>query len=222
MKKISEYNSEEKQSKDIEKRKFLALAGSKNAIVKKREFLKEIIDEPCLKACEILYDKNIQTVNSSANKTNIGNSANVTINFDTLNSKNKSIARELAQRGIIKLNEEDEFEGETAFEINVPIKDDMDGSIVSEKLAMIASLFAEQDVLFGRISKDKMIENCIKFADIMGLDVQKIEEVPEDYKEYVINGYIYDSETDEYWATEELLRKHNEYLRKKVQENQGR
>lgn len=60
---------------------------SEGAIVKNREELRKIIEEPCLPACLTLYDKNIQTVSSSANKREIGGQAyiNINNNFTLLN-----------------------------------------------------------------------------------------------------------------------------------------
>lgn len=72
------------------------------AIVKDREDLRRIIEEPCLDACLTLYDKNIQTVSSSANEGNRGGEAYICINYDSLEEDNKQILKRLIEEGIVE------------------------------------------------------------------------------------------------------------------------
>ena len=60
--------------------------------VNTREDLKEIVEEPCLKACQELFDKNIQTMDSGCNGENCYNWAYIEINYDTLDKNNQKIA----------------------------------------------------------------------------------------------------------------------------------
>lgn len=73
-------------------------------LVRTKKQLAELVEAPLLEACEDLYDKNIQTVMSSANKGNIkkyvfedptlnfGGQAYIDIDFESLSKENKSIA----------------------------------------------------------------------------------------------------------------------------------
>ncbi|MBR5939612.1 hypothetical protein IKZ77_03735 [Candidatus Saccharibacteria bacterium] len=71
------------------------------SIIVRRNELKDIVEEPCLKACELLYDKNIQTVASSANGQNFGltdtQNATITINYTSLSDDNKAIVKSLQE-----------------------------------------------------------------------------------------------------------------------------
>ena len=59
-----------------------------NIPIKTREDLKEIGEEPCLKACQDLFDKNVQTLDSGCNGENCSDCAYIVINYDTLDEKN--------------------------------------------------------------------------------------------------------------------------------------
>jgi hypothetical protein len=57
---------------------------------------------PCLAACEQLFDKNILTYWSSSNKES-PNKAEILIRYESLDEKNKKIARDLSDRGILSI-----------------------------------------------------------------------------------------------------------------------
>lgn len=63
--------------------------------VRTRDDLKEIVEEPCLKACQQLFDKNIETMDSGCNGENCSDCAYIIINYDTLDAHNKQIADNL-------------------------------------------------------------------------------------------------------------------------------
>ena len=83
-----------KQIKDVE-----PIREHTNIVVKTKEDLKGIVEEPCLKACESLFEKNIETVDSGCNGENSFHRAYITINYDTLSEKNKQIADDLVKQG---------------------------------------------------------------------------------------------------------------------------
>jgi len=64
-----------------------------------RENLANLVEAPLLEACEELYDKNIQTVMSSANLNNVhaGTDAYIDIDFESLSDHNKIIALQLGE-----------------------------------------------------------------------------------------------------------------------------
>lgn len=62
-----------------------------------REKIKLIVDKPLVKACLILYDKNIRTTGTSANINDIGSYAWITIDYDNLSEENKRIAEQYCQ-----------------------------------------------------------------------------------------------------------------------------
>lgn len=65
----------------------------RNQKIIKRKQIREIVEPSLIKACEILYDKNIQTLESSANIVDVtqrGN-ASIIIDYNSLSEKNKEI-----------------------------------------------------------------------------------------------------------------------------------
>jgi len=61
-------------------------------VPKTREGLAQLVEAPLLEACEELYDKNIETVMSSANARDVGHEGYIVIAFDSLSEANKEVA----------------------------------------------------------------------------------------------------------------------------------
>lgn len=72
---------------------------TKSALVpNSREDLVNIVEAPLLEACQILYDKNIKTVMSSANKEDMKSGiAWIAIDVGSLSEENKEVAKELGK-----------------------------------------------------------------------------------------------------------------------------
>ena len=178
------------------------------AIVKNREDLRKIIEEPCLPACLKLYDLNIQTVNSSANNGNIGDKAYIGINYDSLDENNKNILNNLINTGIVEplnLSDDPNDRGGRDVTIKVPIYEKDTVGKVSDRFMQIVSRFEQQDVLYGRYTH----EDVLKEASSIGSDVS-LEDIVEAY------GFIYDDELKIYWHNRELYNKHKQYQNKQI------
>ncbi len=59
---------------------------------KTREGLSQLVEAPLIEACQDLWDKNIQTLMSSANAGDAGHNGFIDISFDTLSEENKKVA----------------------------------------------------------------------------------------------------------------------------------
>lgn len=66
-------------------------------VPKTREGLAQLVEAPLLEACEELYDKNVETVMSSANSKDIDGEGYITIAFDSLSEENKQVALSLGK-----------------------------------------------------------------------------------------------------------------------------
>lgn len=193
------------------------------AIVKGREDLRMIIEEPCLAACLTLYDKNIQTVNSSANERNRGGKAYIGINYDSLEENNKQILKRLVEEGIVEplnLSDNKGQRGGREVSIKVPVFEDDTVGKVSDRFLQIVSAFHQQDVLYGRITREGLIEEIKGFV---GQEVEPDEKFIEEFATS-IREYVYDEELDIFWKTQDLYNKHKKYQeQQKVKEskNQG-
>ncbi len=206
---------------------------TRNVIVRDREDLRKIIEAPCLAACMALYDKNIRTVSSSANKKDVGRKASITIDYDSLDENNKKRLNELVEKGIISLEEIESVYDRVDHEISIeiPICEEDTVGIVSDKFMQIVANFQEQDVLYGKVTitdEDKFnhldwfhheeLEN--KCDDNGEVSIEDIENLFEKYKSEYIEAYklYYDEKENIIWRTEELYRKHKRYQEKQKAE----
>jgi hypothetical protein len=184
--------------------------GTEEIIVKDRNDITKIVEAPCIDACLDLYDKNIRTVNSGANKYNIGNHGFIGINYDSLDDVNKKIVSELIQRGVLKpftLSNNPENRGGRDFNISVPIFDSDSIDDVSQRFLRITNFFKPQDILYGRLD----YEQGLKIVD--GYVGEQVEMSESERFQFAIDcGCVFDENLDCFWEEQELARKHNEYI----------
>jgi len=112
-----------------------------------KDDLPKIVEEPCLKACQQLFEKNIQTVDSGCNGENCANRAYITINYDTLSEKNKEIADTLAKNSVISFIPKDENcirNYYNKIEIEIPTTPEETVGLVENKLLAITQHFEQQ------------------------------------------------------------------------------
>ena len=179
-----------------------------------RKTLEDFVEEPCLDACRQLYDLNIQTYMSSANKQNVGNSAWISIFFDSLSEENKKIIDMMKNNnnGSYITKEEPDFGSKDnpnvkcIITINVPVNEETTVGEVREIFLRTISSLKLQDVLYGRYSREEVIEEIRKTWGVQGMEVddELIKEM----------GYYYSKDDGIYFHGEELLKKHLEYKEK--------
>jgi hypothetical protein len=110
---------------------------SRNIDIKNREDLENIIEYPLLSACQELYDKNIQTLSSSANQKDVAiGHVYISINFDTLSDKNKEIGRSLGE-----VHFSDEM---NILKIEIPINEESSVEDIKNEAENIAHKFEKQ------------------------------------------------------------------------------
>ena len=172
-----------------------------------RDNMKDYIEEPCLDACRYLYDLNIRTFWASANKQNVGNVGEIGINFDSLSTQNQQIFLEMLKkeinRDVIFMYMADDIFKFRQIYIRPPINEETTVGDVKESFMKIISNLKMQDVLYGRFSREEVIEYIRGMASCRDLDVDE-----ETIKEL---GFCYCKEDDIYFKNEELLRKHLAY-----------
>jgi len=171
-------------------------------IIATKEQLKTVVEAPLLAACEALYDKNIRTLASSANRKNIQNGeASILVDFDSLSEENKIIAR--------KISEPEQASGHggggKTFVIAIPVSASSTVAEISKAALTIAQAFKWQPATW--ITKKK-IEN---FTDTMDqLKETFCLESPEyddpHAKVWQRLGYVYDPEKQVFLAQDDLQR----------------
>ena len=208
-------------------------ANTANAIVKDRETLKSMIDEPCLEACEYLFDCNILTTTSSANKNDISKGTGfIGINYDSLDETNKEIYNKLKEKQLVGEygSHTNTYGIETHdFLINIPLTSETTSEEFSNRLMEIAKMFQKQELLYGSYTKEEFkkiayegLSNIVMVDNFTGTfenylfsrheDDVFVDDILRDYAS--IYGYHYDEQEGKYWISKEL------YLKaKKIKEN---
>lgn len=171
-----------------------------------RETLQDFIEVPCLDACRYLYDLNIQTTMSSANKKDVVGYGYIHIALDSLSTENQQIVLRMLEQD----NNEDRFSLGTEhgsipkriISIKTPINEETTVGDVKKDFMQVLSSLKIQDVLYGRYSRDEVIQYI---KSCYGQDIEIDEELIKDI------GFCYCSDEDIYFESEELLNKHLKY-----------
>lgn len=179
-----------------------------------RENLYTIIELPCLEACINLYDKNIRTIYSNGNVEDETGIANIGIEYDSLSDENKKIAQELSRQNIIGPIQRYLGHNELIFAITMPMSSESEVSDISEGLNHIASLFVEQDVLYGNTTIEQAQE---LYRECYHLDMT-LEEV---ISTEISLGKSYDEFEQRIWDNEELLQKHLQFIKRHNRKNKN-
>lgn len=115
----------------------LPIEKSRGVTIYKKEQIRDVVEEPLVKACEIFWDKNIKTCETSANNKDIENGfAWMRIDFDSLSDENKKIA--------LKYEKPHNDNGKLVLEIDIPITKIDTVVNISDKAVEIADNFQKQ------------------------------------------------------------------------------
>lgn len=208
--------------------------GSRDTIVKSRNTLDLIIDLPCLEACRYLYDCNILTTNSSANKTD-HNVGFISILYSSLSDDNRAVLDTFISRGIVRLDESfNKADRDSVVSIELPIQDTTTVEEFSNQMLSIVKCFQPQEIKYGYYTKEEFEEMVIERALSAVLDngtyfwqhmIQKLNsgEIPTDVNgevefddgrsislenlcsEYARKfAYYYDEQEKKYWIDKDL------------------
>ena len=148
--------------RDVEK---IFLAG--NTQINSKADLPKIVEKPCLAVCEQLYDKNILTYWSSANKES-PYKAEVIIRYESLDEKYKKIANDLSARGILSIgsyldsrNTAEEY-GQAVI-LRIKTNPNMTVKEISEQLCSVAMNFAPQDIKYNVYTPDYLSQYAFSY-----------------------------------------------------------
>lgn len=151
-----------------------------------REDLVKLVEAPLLEACEELYDKNIKTLWSSANKENLehGGYANIQIDFDTLSDKNKEIALKFG-----KLSELHGEKNKKSIELRFPLTKNTTVGEIRTMAHQVVSQFEKQKMTWA----EKFTLDDLAKAYRVPREELSPETFPEMYYD-AKTGYLYKSE----------------------------
>jgi len=161
-----------------------------NELIRNKSRIVEIVELPLVKACEVLYDKNVRTLESSANSTNIGGFARICIDYNSLTVENQKIANNFLHIDV---------GGDTNISATIKIlitSPDIPISVISNKVADIANRFKKQPLTWTKIyTWYKLSKIFLGYIDIKACR----EKDPKLFN----NIYYYDEENDVFFESKE-------------------
>lgn len=177
------------------------IAASRDRAVLNREQLKSLVEPPLLSACEELFDKNIRTLETTANRTNIetGGNAAIVIDHDSLSETNRLIAAQLVEEGLATLDV-DNYDGYThALTVLIPLSPQITVQEIEDKANAIAHRFIKQAMTWAS-----------RYNFEQAAAIAKAENQAEIIEAMKYFGFYYDEENQEFFASEEHYRKFHE------------
>ncbi len=187
---------------------------TRGIFISKREQIKDIVEKPLLKACEVFWDKNIKTYESSANSNDIKEGfCWIRIDFNTLSDENKNIGIQIGKQ-------EENNLGENTLEIKIPVTEITTIDEISNMAVEIANKFKRQKATW--ISGTTLKEQLDFFERKVGKDYpvefakekERLSQPGVWAEECKKSGKYFDPETQTAWENEELYKKANEDITK--------
>jgi hypothetical protein len=174
-------------------------------VILKRDRIRDLVEKPLIAACEILYDKNIKTLESSANKEDLGRgNVGITIHYDSLSPGNQKIAREHCDIGTT-----DDW-GQVA-SIIIPITSGMTTEEIQQASIQDANRFEHQPMTWAVTKTIEEVKAMFGNSDEFTLDAF----ISSDW--YRKQGWHYDEETQLFYLSEEHWSKTREDIRGKIE-----
>ncbi len=171
---------------------------SAGAMIKRREEIKNYVEVPLLKACEELYDKNIETNASDANYRSIERrQVGLGINYDSLSDENKAIADQLIDEGIATTSE-DMLDQQTALNVYMSVTEQTTVKEIEDYYQAIVDRFRKQAMAWAPRSTIQEIR--ARYGDKPNDETYG----PDAYDEY------YDPNEQRFYESEEHWRKVHE------------
>lgn len=166
---------------------------SRATTIRERQQIVEIVEEPLQAACQILYDKNIQTLDSTANMKDLSEGASragIAIDYNTLSRENRQIAESM---GLTP----QAYDDSQAIEISIPMNVDSTIQEVSSAAENIANQFLEQSPSW---IPAYTIDDLRKAYGYQSSE----DATPEDF---TAEGYFYDSGNKTFYVSQEHFQK---------------
>jgi hypothetical protein len=201
-----ENDLEQEARKELRKKKLSEIEPFTDAHVeiRDRSDLAKVVEGPLLSACQKLYDRNIRTYMSSANKEALVNAepvAEFSINYEALSERNREIAEHLIEAKVAELVLRN-YTGPSRLIFSIPVTTESTWGEIEDKSNEIADRFVAQRYMPEAYSPEFLVQ---RFAAQLNEDIPEGEEVRPDYFESY--GYFYDSGTGLFFANPEDIRK---------------
>ncbi len=168
---------------------------NRNQIIREKKQIKDLVESPLLLTCEDLWDKNIKTISTSANKKDIeAGNASIIIDFESLSEDNKQIARQYGSPV--------DYDNIKVVEIIIPISKETTVEELSQKAFDIASAFKKQPFLWAPTYTAEALKKAY------GISPEETQY--DDPSVWLEEGYCYDAKDDIFYISEEHYKKATE------------
>lgn len=165
---------------------------SRNQMVIKRDQLEKIVERPLLKASIELYDKNIRTLASSANKKGIEQGfVYLIIDFDSLSKENQEIAKQLSKPI--------DYDEGKAIKIEIPVTEGTTLEEIEQKAKEVTSRYQKQPMTWAPTFTLEQLKKAY------GIEVE--EKNFDDPKVWEEEGYFYDKQNRIFYMSGEHYKK---------------
>lgn len=198
------------KSKDKSLTEVPAILKSLNTRIINRNEIKELVEEPLVKACEIFWDKNIKTYDSSANAKDIKSGVcHIRLDYESLSEENREVAREYG--------EPYSSVGYWVTDINIPAEENITVKEIENKSVEIANEFYKQAPVWMifRTVEDQLSYNeayLEKYPDAVAREKERLTKPGAWEEECKRLGKYFDPETQTSWDSEECYQKAKEYF----------
>ena len=174
--------------------------------LKTEEDISKKIPLPCLEACLILNEKNIQLLASGIDLA--ANKAYIAACYLTLSPINREIVNNMADLGLVSF---DSDECKTIFNLEVSNVKNKTEKVISTIFVNLAQFFDDQDVLYGRLNKEQLEADYLSYTQKLGFSDDSLT-VPETVKKDYLKHKIYDEISGDYFVSETLFNKHKKFI----------
>lgn len=178
-----------------------------------RDSIKDFVELPLVKACEVFWDKNIPTLESSANFQDMKKEGYIGLDFNNLSEENKEIAKQYGNPHQLYVNKYPEI---LSIRIPIAISNSETVEEVSKRAEEIANKFNKQKANW--ISGTSLEEHLNQFEQNFGKkypeqvakEKERLSQSGAWEEECKRKGSYFDPETQTAWASEEYFKKWKE------------
>jgi hypothetical protein len=168
---------------------------SRNQMIVNREMIKDLVESPLVPACEALYDKNILTLESSANSEDLNRgNVSIVIDYNSLSQENKQFVNEEFGVPIVS------GDGISVVAIEIPVQRDTTIEEIIGQSLKKTERFKKQPLTWTTTYSLKEVVKSFTGEDDFG------KYKPEDFSDHL----YYDHKSQKFYLSKEHFDKMNE------------
>lgn len=194
----------EEEKKELRKKKLADIdpIGSCHIDIEFKADLASVVEGPLLSVCEKLFDKNIETYMSSANKTNlVTGSVHFNIIYESLSEKNKEIANQLIAEKKANLSQTHGSHQDTILNVKIEVTQESTWGEIEERANVLSERFVTQRLIPEVYSYEFL---CDYLSAAIEEDIDGSVVPPEYFEQF---GYFYNKQSNVFFKSKEDLRR---------------